>query len=87
MVILGFGGFRKTALTVSFDAGQFFQKYDPMIEDSYRKEIDIDGSPGVIEILDTAAGTKQFASISNLYIKDWQGVALYSSLCSLMASH
>ena len=47
---------------LSFVAGQFVEKYDPTIEDFYRKEIDIDGLPGVIEILDTA-GTIQFASM------------------------
>ena len=30
------------------------EKYDPTIEDFYRKECDIDGVPVLLEILDTA---------------------------------
>ena len=79
MVILGSGCSGKIALTVRFVAGQFAQKYDPMIEDFYHKEIDIDSSPKVIEILDMA-GTQQFASIRDLYIKNMQGYVLGRSL-------
>lgn len=79
VVVLGSGGVGKSALTVRFVAGQFVQKYDPTIEDFYRKEIDVDGSPGVIEILDTA-GTEQFASMRDLYIKNGQGFILVYSI-------
>ncbi|XP_059960310.1 ras-related protein Rap-1b-like isoform X1 [Mesoplodon densirostris] len=37
-VVLGSGGAGKSALTVQFVQGIFVEKYDPMIEESYRKE-------------------------------------------------
>lgn len=79
MVVLGSGGVGKSALTVQFVTGTFIEKYDPTIEDFYRKEIEVDSSPSVLEILDTA-GTEQFASMRDLYIKNGQGFILVYSL-------
>lgn len=59
VVVLGSGGVGKSALTVQFVSGCFMEKYDPTIEDFYRKEIEVDNSPCVLEILDTA-GKLQF---------------------------
>ncbi|KAI1719303.1 ras family domain-containing protein [Ditylenchus destructor] len=72
VVVLGSGGVGKSALTVQFVSNKFILKYDPTIEDFYRKEIEVDGQPCVLEILDTA-GTEQFASMRDLYIKNGQG--------------
>lgn len=79
VVVLGSGGVGKSALTVQFVTGTFIEKYDPTIEDFYRKEIEVDCSPSVLEILDTA-GTEQFASMRDLYIKNGQGFILVYSL-------
>ena len=79
VVVLGSGGVGKSALTVKFVTGQFVEKYDPTIEDFYRKEIDVDNNPSILEILDTA-GTEQFASMRDLYIKNGQGFLLIYSL-------
>lgn len=40
----------------------FVDKYDPTIEDSYRKELTVDGRTVVLEILDTA-GQEEYASL------------------------
>ena len=78
VVVLGSGGVGKSALTVQFVSGHFMEKYDPTIEDFYRKEIEVDHTPCVLEILDTA-GTEQFASMRDLYIKNGQGfIVAYS---------
>ena len=43
----------KTALTIQFIQGVFVSLYDPTLEDSYRKEVSVDGAPVFAEILDT----------------------------------
>lgn len=86
VVVLGSGGVGKSALTVQFVSGSFMEKYDPTIEDFYRKEIEVDGSPSVLEILDTA-GTEQFASMRDLYIKNGQGFVVVYSITSLQSFH
>ncbi len=53
-MVLGSGGVGKSALTVQFVKGVFVEKYDPTIEDAYRKDVEIDGKQCVIEIYDTA---------------------------------
>lgn len=79
VVVLGSGGVGKSALTVQFVTGKFAEKYDPTIEDFYRKEIAIDERPAVLEILDTA-GTEQFASMRDLYIRNGHGFILVYSV-------
>ncbi|KAF5285164.1 hypothetical protein FQA39_LY16752 [Lamprigera yunnana] len=72
IVVLGSGGVGKSALTVQFVQGIFVEKYDPTIEDSYRKQVEVDGQQCMLEILDTA-GTEQFTAMRDLYMKNGQG--------------
>lgn len=58
LVVLGSGGVGKSALTVQFVQGIFIGKYDPTIEDCYRKIIELDGINCMLEILDTAGTVK-----------------------------
>ena len=62
IVVLGSGGVGKSALTVQFVQGIFVEKYDPTIEDSYRKQVEVDGQQCMLEILDTA-GTVNIINI------------------------
>ncbi|CAF1021706.1 unnamed protein product [Rotaria sp. Silwood1] len=79
IVILGSGGVGKSALTVQFVQGLFVEKYDPTIEDSYRKQVEVDGQQCMLEILDTA-GTEQFTAMRDLYMKNGQGFVLVYSI-------
>ena len=54
--MLGSPGAGKSSLTVRFIQGHFIDEYDPTIEDSYRKQIVVDGEIVLTEILDTAGG-------------------------------
>ncbi len=84
--MLGSGGVGKSALTVQFVSNTFIEKYDPTIEYFYRKEIEVDGQPCVLEILDTA-GTEQFASMRDLYIKNGQGFVVVYSITQHQTFH
>lgn len=66
IVVLGSGGVGKSALTVQFVQGIFVEKYDPTIEDSYRKQVEVDGQQCMLEILDTA-GTVSY-SVRYIYL-------------------
>ncbi|KAL6150681.1 Ras- protein rsr1 [Exserohilum turcicum] len=60
IVVLGSGGVGKSCLTAQFVQNVWIESYDPTIEDSYRKVLDVDGRHVILEILDTA-GTEQFS--------------------------
>ena len=47
-------GVGKSTLTVQFVQNIFVEEYDPTIEDSYRKQITVDGQQILLDILDTA---------------------------------
>lgn len=81
LVVLGTGGVGKSALTVQFVQNIFVERYDPTIEDSYRKQVEVDGKQCVLEILDTA-GTEQFAAMRDLYMKNGMGFLLVYSITS-----
>lgn len=43
IVVLGAGGVGKSCLTAQFVQNVWIESYDPTIEDSYRKMINVDG--------------------------------------------
>ncbi|KAF2867354.1 putative ras small monomeric GTPase [Massariosphaeria phaeospora] len=80
IVVLGSGGVGKSCLTAQFVQNVWIESYDPTIEDSYRKAIEVDGRHVILEILDTA-GTEQFSK--ELYMKTGQGFLLVFSITSM----
>jgi len=70
IVVLGEGGVGKSTLVVRFINGCFVTEYDPTIEDSYRKQMEVDGEICLLEILDTAAYDDYYYSMTDMYIKN-----------------
>ncbi|KAJ5056566.1 P-loop containing nucleoside triphosphate hydrolase protein [Bipolaris maydis] len=95
IVVLGSGGVGKSCLTAQFVQNVWIESYDPTIEDSYRKVLEVDGRHVILEILDTA-GTEQFKfpttpllgkhqnlhGCRELYMKTGQGFLLVFSITS-----
>ena len=63
---------------IQFTTSQFVEEYDPTIEDYYRKQVNVDDQPCILEIIDTA-GKEEYTSLNDQYIRDGQAfVLLYS---------
>jgi len=82
IVVVGSGGVGKSALTVRFIQGNFVEKYDPTIEDSYRKQVDVDGVACMLDIMDTA-GQEEYSALRDQYMKTGQGFVLVYSITSI----
>mmetsp|Transcript_20307 Transcript_20307/g.77755 ORF Transcript_20307/g.77755 Transcript_20307/m.77755 type:complete len:208 (-) Transcript_20307:114-737(-) len=79
MCLLGIDNVGKTSLAVRFLQGAFIGKYDPTIEDSYRKNVQISGVHYLVEILDMA-GKEQLTAMGSLQMKDSQGFIFVFSI-------
>ena len=62
-----------------FIQGNFLEKYDPTIEDSYRKLVEVDGSACMLDIMDTA-GQEEYSALRDQYMKTGQGFLLVYSV-------
>lgn len=72
----------KSALTVMFIQGTFLTKYDPTIEDSYMKQVEVDGVACTLDIMDTA-GQEEFGALRDQYMKTGQGFLIVYSITTL----
>jgi len=79
MVVVGAGGVGKSGLTLQFCAGKCPKRYDPTIEDSYRKTTEVDGRACTLDILDTA-GQEEYASLRSEYMQEGKGFVLVYSI-------
>merc|ERR1712137_398050 len=81
IVVLGGAGVGKSAISIQFVNGMFVEKYDPTIEESYRKTMDVGSTTHQLEILDTA-GTDQFSAMRDMYIQKGDGFVMVYSVSS-----
>ncbi|KAL1771079.1 GTPase KRas isoform X2 [Sigmodon hispidus] len=72
LVVVGAGGVVKSALTIQLIQNHFVDEYDPTIEDSYRKQVVIDGEICLLDILDTA-GQEEYSAMRDQYIRTGEG--------------
>ncbi|MEJ1280062.1 hypothetical protein NN561_011001 [Cricetulus griseus] len=69
---VGAGGVGKSALTIQLIQNHFVDEYDPTIEDSYRKQVVIDGEACLLDILDTA-GQEAYSAMRDQYMRTGEG--------------
>eukprot|EP01083_Nonionella_stella_P052754 139852_1 len=79
IVVLGGGGVGKSALTIRLVSDDFLEEYDPTIEDSYRKQCDLDGKSVMLDVLDTA-GQDDFAALRDAWMREAEGFLLVYSI-------
>jgi small GTP-binding protein len=72
VVVLGLGGVGKSAITLQFVQGHFLAVYDPTIEDTYKKQVKVNGTDVTLDILDTA-GQDDFSMFQTTWIRGGQG--------------
>ncbi|AMD21540.1 HFL316Cp [Eremothecium sinecaudum] len=81
LVVVGGGGVGKSALTIQLIQAHFVDEYDPTIEDSYRKQVVIDGEVSILDILDTA-GQEEYSAMREQYMRTGEGFLLVYSVTS-----
>lgn len=77
--MLGGGGVGKSALTIRLVSDDFLEEYDPTIEDSYRKQCELDGQTVMLDVLDTA-GQDDFAALRDAWMREAEGFLLVYSI-------
>ena len=71
LIIVGGGAVGKSSLVIQFIMGYFVDDYDPTIEDSYRKQVSVDGEESLLDILDTA-GQEEYSAMRDRYMRTGQ---------------
>mmetsp|Transcript_15948 Transcript_15948/g.17705 ORF Transcript_15948/g.17705 Transcript_15948/m.17705 type:complete len:202 (+) Transcript_15948:212-817(+) len=79
LVIVGDGGVGKSAITIQLTQSHFVSEYDPTIENSYRKQVEIDEEPCLLDILDTA-GQEEYSAMRDQYIRSGKGFLIVYSV-------
>ena len=67
IVVVGPAGVGKSSLTIQLIYQRFVEEYDPTIEDSYSKQVVIDGESCILDVLDTA-GQEEYIGMRDQYI-------------------
>jgi len=78
IVVFGDTGVGKSTLTMQYAQGITVEHYDPLIEDYYRRLIEVESQQYMLEIQDTA----EINGMKELYIKGGQGFVLIYSIIS-----
>jgi len=81
IVVIGGSSVGKTSLLSRFVTGTFSEDYDPTIEESFQKQVEIDGEEFVLDIVDTG-GQEFFFDRANLdkYFENAEGFLMVYSI-------
>ncbi|KAM5256073.1 GTPase NRas-like [Ctenodactylus gundi] len=71
LVVVGGDYVGKSALTIQLIHNHFVGEYDPTIQDSYRKQVVIDGETCLLDILDTAG--LEYSAMRDQYMRTGEG--------------
>lgn len=81
VITLGDGGVGKSCLTLRVVQDEFVDEYDPNIEETFRKQMIVDGKPVMVEIWDTA-GQEEYQFLLDMWIREGDGFVLVYSVTS-----
>merc|ERR1711957_495467 len=79
IVVVGAGAVGKSAITLRLCSGKYPKNYDPTIEDSYRKKLEVNDKVCTLDILDTA-GQDEYRTLREEYMVEGRGFVLVYSI-------
>lgn len=79
VAVMGRSNVGKSAIAIRYTRDRFVQDYDPTIEDTYLKDIVLDGTPACLEILDTA-GQEIYSALRRSWMQHGAGFLFVFSL-------
>uniref|UniRef100_UPI00398E9BA5 GTP-binding protein Rheb-like isoform X2 n=1 Tax=Pristiophorus japonicus TaxID=55135 RepID=UPI00398E9BA5 len=82
IAVLGYRSVGKSSLTIQFVEGQFIDRYDPTIENTFNKTINFDGQDFYLQLVDTA-GQDEYSIFSRSHTVDIHGYVLVYSVTSM----
>lgn len=85
VIVFGEAGVGKSALSIRYVCQEFSDSYDPTIEDNYETDIEVDGYPIKVAVVDTA-GNDVFRRMRDQYIKNGDGFLLVYSITDRSSS-
>ncbi|KAG9070540.1 hypothetical protein KI688_008078 [Linnemannia hyalina] len=83
ILVVGDGAVGKSALTLRFLRDQFSNEYDPTIEDSYCKHIEVDGQDYTLELTDTAGQSEYRDQWDDHFMRTGDGFICVYSIASM----
>lgn len=81
ITVFGAGGVGKSSVTLRFVTDTFNSEYLPTIEDCYRKNVEVDGKPAFLDILDTA-GQEEYSALRDQWVREGKAFLLVYSCTS-----
>eukprot|EP01137_Pigoraptor_chileana_P034240 Opistho-2@26487 len=82
IVVIGEGGVGKSAVTLKFMRNHFVEEYDPTIEDSYTKTLELDGVNCNLEITDTAGQEEYRGLWGDKFMRNGEGFLIVYAITS-----